>query len=435
MKMSPRFFFFLSSVLVSWSSFADSTTLVENFRSLQEKSKDISPELKTVRAFRSQKKAENYTRFTSHLPNVNLVLKREKDFFEDKNAALRALGIGVLNSSWAIQYEWSLVNFNQIQDTRKSFAEKDKSDIDVEIKESEYPIQFTTYFLNYLLAKYKTAAVENSLKKAETGKKEAQLGFDLGQKTKIDVLRSDANLVSLTSKKTSYIEEEQNAKNRFVEYSGLEQKDLDFVSNLSEEQILELINSLSSVAAKKEVPNLRASPKYQSLQMEEKINRLALSDFTRNEYPDLRIQGSYTNAADSWDGTLHNPTRSHTVALVLTIPLFNGGSFASSHFEKYFAKKQIEYSIGLKKQQLENDLNTTLIRINALETLVSSLTLNVSQFEELYRLTSKSYQLGKSSLFELLEVQDDLLDSKINLAQNKIQFYTLSQNYLWQAGL
>nr|BDT29117.1 TolC family protein [Bacteriovorax sp. HI3] len=435
MKMSPRFFFFLSSVLVSWSSFADSTTLVENFRSLQEKSKDISPELKTVRAFRSQKKAENYTRFTSHLPNVNLVLKREKDFFEDKNAALRALGIGVLNSSWAIQYEWSLVNLNQIQNTRKSFAEKDKSDIDVEIKESEYPIQFTTYFLNYLLAKYKTAAVENSLKKAETGKKEAQLGFDLGQKTKIDVLRSDANLVSLTSKKTSYIEEEQNAKNRFVEYSGLEQKDLDFVSNLSEEQILELINSLSSVAAKKEVPNLSASPKYQSLQMEEKINRMALSDFTRNEYPDLRIQGSYTNAADSWDGTLHNPTRSHTVALVLTIPLFNGGSFASSHFEKYFAKKQIEYSIGLKKQQLENDLNTTLIRINALETLVSSLTLNVSQFEELYRLTSKSYQLGKSSLFELLEVQDDLLDSKINLAQNKIQFYTLSQNYLWQAGL
>jgi len=166
-----------------------------------------------------------------------------------------------------------------------------------------------------------------------------------------------------------------------------------------------------------------------------KINTLALAEFTRNEYPDLRLQGSYSNAAESWEGTLHNPTRAHTVALVLTIPLFSGGSFVSSHFEKYFAKKQIEYTINQKKLQLENDLNTTLIRINALETLVSSLALNVSQFEELYRLTSKSYQLGKSSLFELLEVQDNLLDSKINLAQNKIQLYTLSQNYLWQAGL
>ncbi len=435
MKMSIRFFFFLGSFLVSWQAFADPNTLVTNVRSLEEKSKDVSPELKIVRAYRSQKKAENYSRITTHLPNVNLVLKKERDFFEEKNAVLRSLGIGVLNSSWAIQYEWSLINFNQIQNTRKSFAEKGKSEIDVEIKESEYPIQFTTHFLNFLLAKYKAAAVENSLKKAETGKKEAQLGFDLGQKTKIDVLRSDANLVSLTSKKTSYIEEEQNARNRFVEYSGLEQKDLDFVTNLSESEILDLINALSSVVAKKDLPRITSSPNYQSLLLEDKINKLALSDFTRNEYPDLRIQGSYSNAAESWDGTLHNPTRAHTVALVLTIPIFSGGSFASSHFEKYFAKKQIEYSIGQKKLQLENDLNTTLIRINALETLVSSLTLNVSQFEELYRLTSKSYQLGRSSLFELLEVQDDLLDSKINLAQNKIQFYTLSQNYLWQAGL
>lgn len=435
MKMSMLLLTIAGSFFVSWASFADSQSLVEQFKSLQEKSKDISPELKTVRAYRSQKKAENYTRITSHLPNVNLVLKKEKDFFEEKNAALRALGIGVLNSSWSIQYEWSLINLNQIQNTRKSFTEKDKSEIDVEIKESQYLIEFTTYFLNYLLARYKTAAVENSLKKADTGKKEAQLGFDLGQKTKIDVLRSDANYVSLSSKKTSYVEEEQNTRNRFVEFSGLEQKDLDFVNNLTEEQILEVINSLSSVAAKKDLPRLTSSPNYQSLLLEEKINKLALSDFTRNEYPDLKIQGSYSNAAESWEGTLHNPTRAHTVALVLTIPIFNGGSFASSHFEQYYAKKQIEYSIGQKKLKLENDLNTTLTRINALETLVSSLTLNVNQFEELYRLTSKSYQLGKSSLFELLEVQDDLLDSKINLAQNKIQFYTLSQNYLWQAGL
>ena len=435
MKMSKLFPIFLGVLFVSSHAFADTQNLIESFESLKEKSKEISPELKTARAFRSQKKAENYSRFTTHLPNVSLQLRKEKDFFEAKNAPLRALGIGVLNTSWGISYEWSLLNFAQIQNTRKSFTEKDKSEIDVEIKESEYPIQFTTHFLNYLLAKYKTAAVENSLKKAETGKKEAQLGFDLGQKTKIDVLRSEANFVSLNSKKTTYVEEEQNSKNRFIEFSGLEQNELDFVANLSEEEILGLISKLSSTVAKKDLPRLTSSPQYQSLVLEEKINSLALAELTRNEYPDLRLQGSYLNSGDSFDQSFHRPTRSHTVALVLTIPLFSGGSFASAHTEKYYARKQIEYTIAQKKLQLSNDLNTTLIRINALETLVSSLTLNVNQFEELYRLTSKSYQLGKSSLFELLEVQDNLLDSKINLAQNKIQFYTLSQNYLWQAGL
>ena len=435
MKMSKLIPILLVTVLVSFTGSLKASPLQNQFELLKDKSRALSPELKTARAYRSQKSAQSYTRVTTHLPNVNLILRKEKDFFEDKNAPLRALGIGVLNTSWGLGYEWSLINFAQIDSTRKTFSEQDKSEIDAQIKENEYPIIFTTYFLNYLLAKYKTAAVENSLKKAETGKKEAQIGFEIGQKTKIDVLRSEANLVSLSSRKTTFTEEEQNTKNRFVEYGGLSASDVDFVSNLSETEILDLINLLSHSAAKKDTPNLNSSLNYQSLVLDEKINKLGLSEITRFEYPDLKLQGSFSNSGDSFDETLHRPNRTHTVALVLTIPLFNGGSLASTNFEKYFAKKQIEYTIGLKKLQLENDLNTTLLKINALETLVNSLTLNVSQFEELYRLTSKSYQLGRSTLFELLEVQDDLLDSKINLAQNKIQFYTLSQNYIWQAGL
>lgn len=435
MRMSRLIPLLLTLFIICENGFASVVNLVSQFEKLKEKSRELSPELKTARAYQSQKSAQSYSRITNHLPNVSLILRKEKDFFEEKNAPLRALGIGVLNTSWGLGYEWSLFNLAQIDNTRKTFSEQDKSEIDSQIKESEYPIFFTTYFLNYLLAKYKTAAVENSLKKAETGKKEAQIGFEIGQKTKIDVLRSEANLVSLTSRKTTFTEEEQNSINRFTEYAGVMISDLDFINNLSEDQILDLINSLSDVPVKKDAPNLNSSPNYKSLILEEKINKLALSEITRFEYPDLKLQGSYSNSGNSFSESLHRPNRAHTVALVLTIPLFNGGSLASTNFEKFFAKKQIEYTIAQKKLLLENDLNTTLIKINALETLVSSLTLNVSQFEELYRLTSKSYQLGKSTLFELLEVQDNLLDSKINLAQNKIQFYSLSQNYLWQAGL
>ncbi len=395
----------------------------------------LAPDLKIYKAKVSEKSAENYTFLTGHLPNASLVVKKEKDFFEKRNAQLRALGIGVYDSSWSINYEWPLLNFAQIQSTRKSFAEKDKVNLDLEMKVKEYPITFTTYFLNYLLAQYKTAAVLNSLKKAETGKKEAQIGFDLGQKTKIDVLRSEANLVSLNSKKTSYKEEEQNSKNQFLEYSGLSNGDLDIFSELNENAILDLINSLSNVESIRAQASLEKSPNYQSLLLEEKINKLSLAELTRKEYPDLRIQGAYSNSANSLSDTLHSPYRTHSVALVLTIPLFSGGSLASSEFQSYFTKKEIEYTINQKKYQLENSLESSRSKIKALETLIESLTLNVSQFEELYRLTSKSYQLGKSSLFELLEVQDNLLDSKINLAQNKILFFTLSQNYIWQAGL
>ena len=409
--------------------------LIEKIAELQNKSRDLSPDLKNVRAYKSQKSAESYTKVTAFLPQANLIVKKEKDFFEEKNETLRALGVYPRDSIWGIDYSWTLLHYGAIQNARKSFTEQDKAELEVTIKEKEYPITFNTYVLNHLLAKYKKAAVENSLKKAATGKKEAELGFQLGQKTKLDVLRSDANMVSLESKKTTFIDEEEITKSRLLEYSGLETSDLLFLENLNEDQTLDLISTLSAASSVQTAPNFTQSLQLKNLAFEEKINNLSLSGLTVNNYPDLKIIGSYTNSGNDFSQSFHSPTRTHSIALVLTIPLFSGGSLASSSFEKYYAEKQVQYTIAQKKQQLENQLNNTLTKINALEKQVSSLTLNVSQFEELYRLTLKSYQLGRSTLIELLEVQDSLLDSKINLAQQKIQFYNLSQNYLWQAGL
>lgn len=413
--------------------------VLQKITALQDKSLQLSPELKIIRNFRSQKGAESYTRFSDFLPQANFSVRREKDFYEERNARLRELGIGPYSSTWGIDYKWSLLNYGSISAMRKTYAEKDKAELEVMTKEKEYPITFNTNLLNYLLAKYKKAAVENSLKKAETGKREAKLGFELGQKTKLDVLRSEANMVSLDSKSTSYTDEEQNTKSKFLEYSGLEPSDVSFLDNLDETQILSLINSISilknSPSAIKSEPAFSKSPLLENLRYEEKINTIALASLTQTQWPELKIQGSYNNSGNSFGDSIHIPYRTHTIALVLTIPLFGSGNIVSSHFEEYFAKKQIQYTMAQRKLETENQLSNTYIKINALQTLVSSLTLNVSQYEELYRLTLKSYQLGKSSLLELLEVQDNLLDSKISLAQNKIQYYTLSQNYLWQAGL
>jgi hypothetical protein len=402
---------------------------------LLSKSKELSPELKNVRAFNSQKKYQSITNLTNFLPHANLIVRKEKDFFEERNEQLRALGVYPKDSIWGIDYSWTLFHYGAIQTSRKTFVEKDKAELDVVIKEKQFPITFNTYVLNHLLAKYKNAAVENSLKKAETGKREAELGFKLGQKTKLDVLRSEANMVSLESKKTSFIDEEQITRSRLVEFSGLDDSDLSFMDNLNEEEIAKLVTTLSQSQASTSLPNFAQSPELKNLSYEEKINHLELSSLTADQYPDLKIVGSYTNSGDDFTQSIHNPTRTHSLALVLTIPIFSGGSLASSYFEKFFAEKQVQYTIAQRKLQLENQLKNSLTKINVLEKQVSSLTLNVSQYEELYRMTLKSYQLGKSTLIELLEVQDNLLDSKINLAVQKIQFYTLSQNYLWQAGL
>jgi len=81
---------------------------------------------------------------------------------------------------------------------------------------------------------------------------------------------------------------------------------------------------------------------------------LALSQLTSSQMPELRIQGSYSNSGDNVQDTLHSPYRTHTVALVLTIPLFGSGNFVSSHFEEYFAKNKTNTLLLKKTRDLQS---------------------------------------------------------------------------------
>ena len=230
------------------------------------------------------------------------------------------------------------------------------------------------------------------------------------------------------------MQEEEEKRKTFLEYTGLETDTIHFLFPLDENEILNLINTLSKTAPPQNMYEIKASPLFYVIDAEEKINTHSLNLITKDEWPELKIQGTFSNAAGTFEDSFLHPTSSHTVAIVLSIPIWGGGSLISSNFAQYFAKKQLEYSIHRERMQLRNNFENTFQKIKTAQTLVESLSLNVSQFEELFKLTSKSYQLGKSTLFELLDVQDNLLDSKINLAQNKILLFSLTENYIWQTG-
>jgi hypothetical protein len=420
--------------IYSTSIFAND--FVKEINELKKKSFLSAPDLKIARSLKSQKSAEDYTAITHHVPQAALALKQDKDLLNNSNPMLKTLGFIPPDHSWSINYNWSLFNYGLIQNTLRTNEESKKTELELSNKEKEYGVIFSTNILNYLLAKYKTSAVLNSLKKSETAKKEATLGFDLGQKTKMDVLRADANFVSLNSKKAKYLDEEEEAHNTFLEVSGLDTDAISFLNPLTEDEIISLITALTQSAPLKPISNeyIAETPLAKVISSEEKINTRNLNLITKDEWPELRIQGAFNNAGNTFNQSFTNPTRSHSIAIVLSIPIFGGGSIVSSNFAQYFAKKQLQYSLDRERLQLKNKFEVTFQKIKTLETLISSLTLNVSQFEELFKLTSKSYQLGKSNFYELLDVQDNLLDSKINLAQNKIQLYTLTENYIWQTG-
>jgi outer membrane protein TolC len=402
---------------------------------LKQKALDLSPTLLMLKSQKSTALYQNLNSKTHFFPIINFNLKKQKNFLETNSALLKSLGLNTPSYQWSLDYGWDLFNQNLILQSKISSNNEYLQNIEWQNGLENFNVEFKTTLLNLILAKYKQATILNSLKKAQTQKKEAEIGFNIGQKTKIDVLRAEAFLVSLNSKKTTFEDEEQNAKSKFIEKTGINESDLTFLNNLDENEIIELIDNQSSYGQIEEKDfNLPTSPLFEKISAQINQNQLEASKLTIQEWPSLKLQGSFENSGDEFSDTLHSPTRSHSIALVLTIPLFSGGSLITSNFEEYFQKKYIAYSKTQQLLELENKFKNTKIKINALKTLVDSLTLNVSQYEELYRLTSKSYQLGKSTFLELLDVQDNLLDSKINLANNKIQLFNLVENYKWQLG-
>ncbi len=424
---------YLILLIISFNINSSIEVAQNKFIELLNASKKLSPELKKIEAQSKQSTYNLIKAYQDHLPKVQLDIKKTKDFYESNSALMTSLGLNNNDYSWGFNYQWEIFNFGLLNQTRKSHTDKNIHKLELQNTINEFDIKFTSLLQRIVLAKFKLASLDNSIKKAETSLKEVQLGFQLGHKTKIDVLRSEANTVSLKSKRSLYLEEEVDKTNTFLTFSGLEKNELSFLNDLDENQLLEFIENNSRVTeiSKGSIEN---SPLLKKVDLEIKSQKYSASMITKDEIPRLYIQGAYSGSAETWSNTFHHPKHAHSVALVLSIPIFSFGTVITSSFEEYFQKKQIEYIKTQNRFELSNSLETMHLKMQTLKDSIDSTKLNVMQFEELFKLTQKSFQLGKSSLYELLDVQDNLLNSKIQLAEAKINYFEMASNYQWQIG-
>ena len=73
----------------------------------------------------------------------------------------------------------------------------------------------------FLLEAFKVEALETSLQIANRSQRETELRFEMGGRTRIDLLRAQANVVSLDSKRLSFIQAREAGRNSVLEVSGL----------------------------------------------------------------------------------------------------------------------------------------------------------------------------------------------------------------------
>ena len=435
------------------------------FRSVLAQARERSFDLKIARANVRRAGAAKYTSLTRLFPHVDLQLSqsRAEDFTILQSGALgtqagffqplpQNLARWNLALSFPIYQRAAWLGFDQATD------ESRLNDLQLRSKESELDWRLRSSFSQYLLDSYRCATLGNSIQAAEMSSREANLRFELGSRTKIDVLRAKSNLATLESKQISDEQSRATSLHHFLQDAGIDQNGLKSAgfssSMLSEESLEHSIEEFSSVdkffsrlrpfladpaegngSSPIEKRILETSPVYESSAAQEALSISRAKSSLDQEWPSLEVQGNLTKQGPSWKEAFLPGDHSYSIGVVLNVPLFSGGRVFSAAIESSAAQEAARAQGSHDAVQLRNDLEDQRMRINALQKLIISLKLTVDQNQQVRELSFKSYQLGKSTMVELLDSQNALIESKINLAQSKTDLAVSTRQLAWNLGV
>lgn len=310
---------------------------------------------------------------------------------------------------------------------------------------------------NAVLQFYRKATLKTSLEIARNNLREARLRFELGQRTKVDVLRSEANLVALDSKRLAYDRQRTEDINALLEYTGLVRDDLkqiglDTLEDQPEEALFAMLDEFTSLEPLLHplAPYLDHEPgssteikrratehsgTYRAIRAREELSLRQAGNLMAQEWPDLSLRGSVYRQGPDWPSAFSWDNKSYSIGVWLNLPLYLGGSLFSTSSEQRHARAADTLRAEKDTARFLNEVESQQIQLRSLLVSLDSQKLNVEQNGELVRLTFRSYQLGKSTLVELLSAQDALTESKITLAKTKIDLASLARQFAWNLGV
>lgn len=410
-----------------------------------------SPEISLAEAELRQKEGQVHTAWARWAPRLDLVLAQSK--MRDYSLLVSGqLPPGftftppeINLSSWTVRATVPIYRRSVHLAVEQSGDERELARTRLSVKKAEIDWRVRQLFGAYLLQCYKVATLDSSIRLAEAHLKEADLRFSLGQRTKIDVLRAQAQLTSLQSKKLQMEETRAGDRSSLEEYVGLNALELAATGIdelLADERSLEeAIESLSVDAdALPKVQNApenwtEQSPVYRAIVAEEEAALSKAESLTAQEYPELAFQAQLFQQARRWDDLFGGRNESYNIGLTLTIPLFLGGSLYSSFVEQNAARHAARLRRERDWLKLRNDVANQRLQIKALEGSVKALSLSKDQYEEILRLSQKSYDLGRVTALELQTSQNELIDAKINHAKARVDLAVLVRRYAFNLGV
>jgi len=153
-------------------------------------------------------------------------------------------------------------------------------------------------------------------------------------------------------------------------------------------------------------------------------SKILLEDIKRNSHNIKYIQkqhyGSINLKANlSYQNTINEYDTSY-VGIVLDLPLYNGGKISNQVQQARINKLKSDYKLSSKLKLLKDDLNNSVKDARKFHQTIASKKLQITNAEETLDIVTTRWKVGMATYIEVLDSNSILLNSKLNLLQNKL---------------
>lgn len=426
-----------------------------------------APSLKIAREESDQKSAAIWTAWTRWFPRADLSLtqSQSQDYSIVTSGALSGTPFSfepaqVNLSRWTLIASLPLYSRSIHLGVDQARAEAHRSHARLAIFEGEFDSRFKSAFGQVLAEEYALLSIAGSIEASKKSLAEAQLRFNLGQKTRLDVLRAEADLSALESRRLTTLEQRSAAIKTLSELTGISRQQLEKsglvltpsgARNPENERNLRtqieeltriepLLTKLEPFLGREEDPGVISAiesrlsgkhPRNVQIEAEEDLSSVRGALAWAEEWPELRIQANFNKQAGSWSEALDPAQRSYSVQATLSIPIFSFGSSISRFRERNSIQDAGETQARISALELRNNLLNDRTRILTLIQAEKAQRLAIRQNEELTELSFKSYQLGRAGILELLSAQNAAMEARTQWVRTRIQLSALVGNFSW----
>lgn len=290
----------------------------------------------------------------------------------------------------------------------------------------------------YLIETYFTYRLDDFIKQSRDLIKKERTSLKLGNSIRADLDQTEVNLLNLLNQKDEVDHRQLMAKQYLMLLTGLKENDptfseiLNYVKTKKDfEKAIAYLGKFDITVTdindflEKNTKNLKdTSPFLKQIQHNYDAQVAKAKQDLDQEWPELELRGSLYKEKGDWGEVFDESGNSKKVGLYLNIPLFSGFST--------FSKKDTQDSDILAAEVLKRreerrfyfNIRENRLLIDNLDIKVKRLKEIVQKQRRILKTFYKSYKLGKVTMVDLIQKQNELLILEKVYAESRIRLST-----------